>query len=226
MQRKELIQQVRRIYSERKNLLLVGPAGIGKTALLLEVRQSLALEICDQASSLGCLCNSLEQRLGWNHGKLTLIERKNRLLQYFGQRREPIVFDNLAAVPPRVARFVAHLTGLLPVWITCRSDQRKEIGHVWEHLYSFVHIEVPPLSLAETSAVIEHAVVSGIVQSDTFRYRNDIHRISKGIPRILDQLLVELASRHYQMDRSSGLKLLELDRKIRQLAAATSEARQ
>jgi hypothetical protein len=63
-------------------------------------------------------------------------------------------------------------------------------------------------------------------RATTFRYRNDIHRISKGIPRILDQLLVELASRHYQMDRSSGLKLLELDRKIRQLAAATSEARQ
>jgi DNA polymerase III delta prime subunit len=215
--RKGLIRRLRTAYSERKNVLLIGPAGIGKTTVLLQISRETSLQICDDPSSLGCLCDSLEQRLGWNHGKLSLIERKNRLLRYLEQQHEPVAFDHVAMVPPRVARFIAHLAQHIPVWIACRSDQRKEIGHVWEYLYSFSRIDIPPLNLAETSAAIQHAVASGTIQTDAVRHTVDIHHISKGIPRILEQLLLELANRRYRMDRSFGLNLLELDRQISRL---------
>jgi len=221
--RKGLIRRLRTAYSERKNVLLIGPAGIGKTTVLLQISRETSLQICDDPSSLGCLCNSLEQRLGWNHGKLSLIECKNRLLRYLEQQHEPVAFDHVAMVPPRVARFIAHLAQHIPVWIACRSDQRKEIGHVWEYLYSFSRIDIPPLSLAETSAAIQHAVASGTIQSDAVRHTIDIHHISKGIPQILEQLLLELANRRYQMDRSFGLNLLELDRQISRLHGVSRE---
>jgi stage III sporulation protein SpoIIIAA len=76
MHRKELIQQLRTIYLERKNVLLVGPAGIGKTALLQEIRQALPLQICEETSSLGRICDRLEYQLGWGSARLSIIERK------------------------------------------------------------------------------------------------------------------------------------------------------
>jgi hypothetical protein len=223
MHRKELIQQLRAIHSERKNVLLVGPAGIGKTALLQEIRQALPLQICEETSSLGRICDRLEHQLRWGSARLSIIERKNRLLHYLEQRREPIAFDHVAETPPRVARFIAHLTQQIPVWIACRSEQRKEIGHIWEHLYNFTRIEVPPLTLVETSALIGKAVASRRIQADACQHSLDLYQISKGVPGALEELLVELAARNYKMDGSFGLHLLELDRQIRGLAAATSK---
>jgi hypothetical protein len=223
MHRQELIRHLRTIYSERKNVLLVGPAGIGKTKVLFEIRQTLPLQICEETSSLGRICDSLEQQLGWDPARLSIIERKNRLLYYLEQRREPIAFDHVAETPPRVARFIAHLTQHVPVWIACRSDRRKEVGHIWEHLYNFTRVEVPPLNLVETSTLIGNAVASGRIQADACQHSVDLYRLSKGLPRVLEALLVELAARDYKMDGSFGLHLLELDRQIRELTVATSK---
>jgi len=223
MHRKDLIQRLRAIYSERKNVLLVGSAGIGKTTLLRGISQGLPLQMCDEASSLGRICDGLEHQLGWNHGKLSLLARKNRLLNYLEQRHETIAFDDVAETPPRVARFIAHLSQQIPVWIACRSDQRKAIGHIWEHLYNFTRIEVPPLTLVETSALIGKAAASGRIQADACLHSVDLYRISRGIPRVLEELLVELAARNYKINGCFGLHLLELDRQIRGLTAATSK---
>jgi hypothetical protein len=223
MYRKELIQRLRTVYSERKNAALIGPGGIGKTTLLREISEFLPLQICAETSSLGRICDELEHQLGWNHGKPSLIERKNRLLRYFEQRREPIAFDHVAETPPRVARFIAHLSQHIPVWIACRSDQRKEIGHLWEYLYNFTRIKVPPLTLVETSTVIGNAVASGRIQADACLHSVELYRISRGVPRMIEELLVELAARNYKMGGSFGLHLLELDRQIRELTAATSK---
>jgi hypothetical protein len=221
--REVLLRQLRALYSEKKNVLIMGPAGIGKTTLLLGLSRTLPLQICDDCSSLGRICDILERQFGWNDSKLNLTERKNRLLRYLEQRNHPIAFDHVATVRPRAARFIARLIPPAPVWIACRSGQRKEIGHLWEHLYSFTRITVPPFSMAETSAMIEHAMTAGMIQSEVIRYTAHLHRISKGVPRILYQLLNMLKNHRYNIAVSSGLKLLELDRKISQLIDSASE---
>jgi hypothetical protein len=78
--------------------------------------------------------------------------------------------------------------------------------------------------MAETSAMIEHAMTGGLIQSDVIHYTADLHRITKGIPRILDQLLNQLKNHRYHIGLSSGLNLLELDRKISQLIDSTTES--
>jgi len=48
--------------------------------------------LCEESSSLRRICDSLERQLGWTHGKLNVVERKNRLLAYLERRGEPVAF--------------------------------------------------------------------------------------------------------------------------------------
>src|SRR5439155_2476922 len=103
------IDQLLSLYASRKHVLIVGPAGIGKTALLRQARRHCPLLLCEETSSLRRICGSVERQLGWSHHKLDVIERKNRLLVYLERRGEPVAFDHVAHTLPRVARFVERL---------------------------------------------------------------------------------------------------------------------
>lgn len=214
--RDKLLDRLRRLYSARKHVLLVGPAGIGKTALLRQLRHDCAMLMCQETSSLRRICDGIERELGWAHHKLNVIERKNRLLSYLERRGEPVAFDHLALTTPRIAQFIGRLSERIPIWIACRSDQPAAIGHVWQHLYKLTRVEVPPLKRAETARLILAAVAAGNIQTDARERITDLHRMSEGNPRILEELLIELAAREYKIDRPFGLDLLSLDRDIHQ----------
>jgi hypothetical protein len=205
-------------------VLIVGPAGIGKTALLRQARQQFPFLLCEETSSLRRICDGLERELGWTHRKMNVIERKNRLLRYLARRGTLVAFDNVASTPPRVDRFIAHLKDQVPVWIACRSDRPREIGAIWQHLYEFTRVELAPLSFRETSTLINAAVDAGHVQGDASCHIRELYRMCEGIPRILEELLIELAHREYQMGRSFGLNLLDLDRRIHEIDLAAKAA--
>jgi hypothetical protein len=214
--REKLLEQLRRLYQEKKHVLIVGPAGIGKTAILRQLRQVCPFLHCEETSSLRRIADGLERQLGWTHRKLNVIERKNRLLAYLTKRGEPVAFDHLSSTVPRIAQFIRRLGEAIPVWISCRSSQPPDIGHVWQHIYNYTRIEVPPLTTRETQRLISEAISAGNIQPDARRHMNELHRLSKGNPRLLEELLIELSTRHYRMD-SFGVDLLELDRKIHEL---------
>ena len=220
--REREIDELCTLYALRKHVIIVGPAGIGKTALLKQVRQHCPILICEETSSLRRICDSMEPQLGWSHHKLNVIERKNRLLVYLRRRGEPVAFDHVATTPPRVARFIAHLGEQIPVWIACRSDQPHEIRHVWPDLYKFQRVEISPLTPLETRALIEEAVAQGNIQVGARKRADELHRMSGGNPRILEELLIELAAREYKIDDSFGLDLLDLDRRIHEVVASAS----
>lgn len=113
--RNEVVSSLRTLYAERKNVFIFGPAGIGKTAVLRHLNQSYPMLFCETTSSLRRICDNLELQLGWTHYKRDVVERKNRLLSYLQRREEPVVFDQVALTPPRVARFIAHLLDRIPV---------------------------------------------------------------------------------------------------------------
>lgn len=50
----------------------------------------------------------------------------------------------------------------------------------------------------------------------------ELHRLAKGNPRILEELLVELSSREYRLDEAFDRKLLDLDRRIHNAADLAS----
>jgi hypothetical protein len=224
--REREIDELRTLYALRKHVLVVGPAGIGKTALVRQIRQRCPVLVCEETSSLRRICDSLERQLGWSHHKLNVIERKNRLLAHLIRRGEPVAFDHVAHSVPRVARFIAHLAEQIPIWIACRSDRPDEIGHIWPELYRFARIELTPLSEVETRMLVDEAVAQGNIQADARKHADDLHRMSGGNPRILEEMLIELAAREYKIESSFGLELLDLDRRIHEVDIAIKAAAQ
>jgi hypothetical protein len=218
--REKEIERLRALYAERKHVVIVGPAGIGKTALLRQIQQHCPMLLCEETSSLRRICDGLERQLGWKHYKMNVIERKNRLLAYLERRGEPVALDHVALTPPRVSRFIGHLAERLPVWIGCRSMLSEEVGHVWQYLYQFERIEVSPLAQSEVRILIEEAVTLGKIQPEAHERVAQIYRLCKGTPRILEELLIELAAREYKMGSSFGIGLLDLDRRIQEISSS------
>ena len=198
-------------------MVIVGAEGIGKTALLKHVRELSSLMICDDSSSLGRICDSLEPQLGWVHCKLNIIDRKNRLLPNLERRGEPVAFDHVIRAAPRVARFIGQLSEKIPIWIACRSDRLDSVGHIWLELYKFVRVELFPLDEVETRRLIDEAVAQRRIQASTHTYASELHRMSGGSPRIVTELLMRLAARRYKINSSRGLNLLDLDRRIHEI---------
>jgi len=169
------------------------------------------------------ICDELEPQAGFRDRQQKVVQRKNRLLIYACRRGEPIAFDQVAKATPRVTRFIGQLSDRVPVWIVCRSQYAQEIGHLWELVYRFTQIELPPLTVGETRTVLEAAVASQSVQADVLGYVTPLYHLCRGNPRMLEELLVELSARRYRVSNTAGRHLLEIDREIHSFERAMAE---
>ena len=141
--RKREIDELLVLHALGKHVLIVGPPGIGKTALLRHVRQHCSFLICEETSTLRRVCDSLERQLGWAHHKLDLIKRKNRLLVYLLRLGEPVVFDQCHE-PRRALRGSLRILLIRFRFGSCVVLTSHTIsGTSGLQLYKFVRIEVP-----------------------------------------------------------------------------------
>jgi ABC-type iron transport system FetAB ATPase subunit len=52
------------LHAQRKHLLIIGPAGVGKSALVEHMGEQLSLLVSGRSAHLGRICEGLEPQLG------------------------------------------------------------------------------------------------------------------------------------------------------------------
>jgi hypothetical protein len=211
------VARLKELHSQRRHVSILGPAGVGKSALIHHLASRLPVLDCPQSVRLSDICGALESQLGLSAADQRLVRRKNHLLRALAERGQTVVFDGLAWTTPKLGSFLECVSQRVPVWICARSEHPWDIGHFWTLLVRFERVELHPFRRAETHALVEAAVQRKLVPSDTRRIVAWLHRRSAGSPLVLRELLAELATGHYDLSNPLALRRLDLDRRIHEV---------
>lgn len=218
------IAALRRLHASHKHVLILGAEGAGKTALVNQLRLPLRLCISPVSERLSDICKALERELGLDGAELKLSARKNRLLAKLKKFQRTIVFDGAGWSTPKLASFVGSVSERAPVWLCVRSDHPWDVGHsIWPLLARFEHLQLNSFHPAETRLLVDAAVRNGRVPGKALELVDWLHRKSAGSPKIVCELLSEIARGHYDLNSPHGLRLLDLDRRIHELFPVNDE---
>lgn len=218
--RRKEAAQLLRLHAQRKHVLIFGPAGVGKTALIGHAAGRVPVLICPHSVRLSDICNALESQLGLDTGGERLVQRKNRLLHTLREAGQTVVFDGVAWTTPKLSSFLECVAERTPVWIVARSEHSWDVGHIWPLLVRFAKIEIKPFHPAETRELIEAAIRLDHAPFSTLDAVERLHHLSAGIPKVLVELIEGLGTGQYDPRKKFDLRLLDLDRRIQNLAAS------
>jgi predicted ATPase len=211
------IARLRQLHKQRKHVLILGPAGVGKSALVARLRDSLNLRVCPASERLSEICETLERELKLAESDLHLVRRKNRLLKSLIGTKRAVVFDGVSWTTPKISSFFDCVSERVPVWICARSEHAWDLGHFWQFLWKFERVELHPFHIADTRALVEALVDTGQIPAAALDVVERLHHLSAGNPQVLCELLDGLAGGRYDAHKLFDLKLLDLDRRIKQL---------
>ncbi len=192
--------------------------------IIAHLRESFRLRVCPASERLSAICEAMECELDLEAGDLHMIRRKNRLLKALKGTTCVVVFDGVRWTTPKISSFFDCVSEHVPVWICARSEHPWDIGHFWQFLWKFERVELHPFHLADTRALAEAAVDTGQIPAAALDVVERLHHLSAGNPQVLCELLDGLAGGRYDPHKLFDLKLLDLDRRIKQLNATSLHA--
>lgn len=214
--------QLRQLHKLRRHVLILGAEGIGKSALVEQLREPLGLWICPRSEHLGEICESLECELDLAVGDLLLVKRKNRILKMLKEtKRVTVVFDGASWTTPKLGAFIENVSLCAPVWICARSEHPWDIGRIWPLLARFGRVVLKPFHPKETQKLVAAAIQEKIIPEKTLGVVDWLHRRAEGNPKIICELLTEIARGHYDLNNFHSLRLLDLDRRIHEFFPAS-----
>jgi hypothetical protein len=221
--RRKEAARLRELHAQRKHALIIGPEGVGKSALVASLRQALGLLVCPASERLSEICESLERGLGLDGGNGKLAVRKSRLLRELERSACTVVFDGLGRTTPKLSSFLELAMERAPVWICTRSEHSWDIGHFWTWLVRFEKIELQALQPAKTRELVIAAIQAGQIPREAMNIVEWLHHRSNGSPLILHELFAELATHSYDLDNPHALRRLDLDRRIHEIFPITTD---
>jgi hypothetical protein len=151
------IARLRQLHAQRRHVLVVGPAGIGKTALIHHLKTFLDLLVSSESNGFKAIARSLEDQSGAGLPGRNILPRKSELLALLAKANQTIVFDSLGWTNLKLTSFLECVSERGPVWLCCRSTELWDIGLFQPFLWKFVRLELHPFSLAEARVMVQAA---------------------------------------------------------------------
>ncbi len=216
--REKEITLLQRLHAQRRHVLILGAEGVGKSALVAHLRKSLRLRVCPASEHLGEICDALEREFDLEASALHIVQRKNRLLKLFKEaKRIAVVFDGASWTTPKLGSFIENVSERVPVWLCVRSEHPWDVGRIWPLLVRFEHVELKLFHPKETEKLVAAAVREKVVPEKTLEIIEWLHHRAAGSPKLLCELLTEIAHGHYDLSNPHARRLLNLDRRIHEI---------
>jgi hypothetical protein len=200
--REKELEALLELHRQRRSVLIVGSAGVGKSALLRQAGTRVPVLVVDQTTQTKRLYRSVRTLLHATQTTLGVFERRRSLIEAIQASGRVLVFDSVADTTKSAAEFILDVNQTVPVWIVCRSDLPHEIGRVSENLSDFVRLSLPPLKLTEVRSLIAQCVQIGKMRKDALAHVPTLYSVCCGNPRIFTDLLAELSRPEYKAEPS------------------------
>jgi len=208
---------------QRKNILVYGDEGVGKTALIKKVfmGQTRLKYLYSQES--GTLKETLENLITYSSGgekksihRLTILNQKRMTYRILDNCPDYILLDHIGVVSPCFQSFLEYLLDRgIALVVVSKGLASSDIGHLWEGAYAFEKVRICNLGKSSSIALAEHYLESlGIAMGSDNEFKKDIFHYSHGNPKVIIELCSLAKENKYRRDGRFDFKLMDLDRRI------------
>jgi hypothetical protein len=211
---------------QRKNILIAGPEGVGKSAIVDHVLTGGAVKNIlyskSSATLKETLANIAEFALGSkNLHQKNILSLKKICYELLEASPDYAVLDHMAWVEPKFYGFLSYLKEQkIAFIIVTRSLDKKDIGHLWMGLYDFDKVEIKNLDQTGTNQLIDYCAQSfDLKLHEATHFKNEVFTISKGNPKIIKELCRLAREEKYRARGYVDVKLMDLDRRIKNAVA-------
>jgi len=202
-----------------KNLVVFGAEGVGKTGLVTEAtRGHPNVLYCAHSATLKSACESLLGQLQLMVPDADNVARKRAILKATAGKKCRFVFDHVVWVSPKLVSFLNTIHESYSMIVVTRSIAWSDMGHLKMILWDFDKLELTPLSHGAMRQVLRAQVRQLRLRTpDVERFEADVLRIAGHNLHVLMALCQQVASGKYTLGKQFPARLLDLDRRIKEL---------
>ncbi|HUI06819.1 MAG TPA: ATP-binding protein [Verrucomicrobiae bacterium] len=213
------LRTVREHLCAGRNLVVFGAEGVGKTALVTEASRSQPNVLyCADTATLKTACESLLAQLNLAVSKADNIVRKRTILKATAGTNRSFVFDHVGRVGPKLASLLDNIHESHPMIVVTRSLAWSDMGHLKMILWDFDKLELAPLAHDATLQVLRAQIKQLKLRVPApERFETEVLRITGHNLHILRELCQQAKRGHYIFGRHVDTRLLNLDRRIKEL---------
>ena len=220
--REKEIALITRQVSEKKNIIIFGQEGVGKTSIIQEVMNNVGINRILYSPQSRTLKEALINLVSSDSGVHENINEKNilalRKVLYpiLDQKPDYIIFDHIDRVEPKYYSFFEYLIEReLPLIIIAKGIDKKNIGHLRLVLHNFEKVEISNFDRSRSDILVDHYVNEfSINVSQLDNLKKGVLHFSNGNPKITKQLCSLAKDTKYQKKGFVDVKLMDLDRRI------------
>jgi len=213
------LQILRKHLRTGRNLVVVGPEGVGKSALVTEaIRGQADALYCANTATLKSACESLLGQLRLAVPEADNVARKRAILKATAGKKCCFVFDHVGWVSPKLVSFLNNVHESHSMIIVTRSIAWSDMGHLKMILWDFDELEVMPLSRdAMLQSLRGQMKQLKLRVPNPQRFETDVLRIAGRNLHVLMELCQQATGDQYVFGKHLSTQLLNLDRRIKEL---------